>query len=146
MRPLPIVLATALLALAPVIVLADDADEVRRLDKEITVATWASDEVWFENNLADDFVLVMPTGGMQTKKDVIRGLATPGMAMEPYDPKEVTIRMYGDAAVVTGRILQRYTLGGIRYANDLRYTGVYVKKKNRWLLASTHYSSMAVKR
>lgn len=146
MRPPAPVLAALAVALLATAAFADDAEEIRRLDKEITVATWTGDAVWFEENLSDDYVLVTPTGGTHTKRDVVRELATPGMQMEPYDPREVTVRMYGEAAVVTGRVLQRYTLGGIRFANDLRYTDVYVKKKGRWLLVSGHISSVAVKR
>ena len=56
------------------------------------------------------------------------------------------VRVYGDTAVVTGRMLQRFTLGGIRYANDLRYTDVYVKRKGRWLLASGHASNRGQRR
>jgi hypothetical protein len=146
MRPYAPVLAAIAVAFLATGALADDAEEIKRLDKEITVATWTGDAVWFDENLADDFVLVTPTGGTRTKRDVVRELATPGMQMEPYEPREVTVRLYGDAAVVTGRVLQRYTLGGIRFANDLRYTDVYVKKKGRWLLVSGHISSVAVKR
>jgi uncharacterized protein (TIGR02246 family) len=126
--------------------LADDAEAIRRLDKEISVATWTADPVWFEENLADDYVLVTPTGAMKSKREVIRELATPGMRMEPFDPFEVQVRTYGDTAVVTGRMRQRFILGGIRYANDLRYTDVYVKRKTRWLLVSAHASTVAIKR
>lgn len=125
---------------------ADDLEEVRRLDQEITVATWTADPTWFEENLTDDYVLITPTGARRTKRDVINELATPGLKMEPYAPAEVQVRMYGDAAVVTGRILQKYTLGGIRFANNLRYTDVYVKRKGRWLLVSGHTSAVAVRR
>ncbi|MGN6182958.1 MAG: nuclear transport factor 2 family protein [Thermoanaerobaculia bacterium] len=126
--------------------LADDAEEVRRLDEEITVATWTGDAEWFEKNLSDDYVLITPSGTRRSKADVIRELATTGMKMEPYDPREVQIRIYGDAAVVTGRMTQRFTLGGIRYANDLRYTDVYVKKKGKWWLVSAHTSTVAQRR
>ncbi|HEX6159955.1 MAG TPA: nuclear transport factor 2 family protein [Thermoanaerobaculia bacterium] len=146
MRPHAHVLAALTAVLLSASVYADDAEEVKRLDKEITVATWTGDAVWFEENVADEYVLVTPTGGTRTKRDVVRELATPGMQMEPYEPREVILRMYGDAAVITGRVLQRYVLGGIRFANDLRYTNVYVKKKGRWLLVSGHISSVAVKR
>jgi hypothetical protein len=139
-------LAAVAVVLIATAAFADDAEEIKRLDKEITVATWTGDAVWFEGNLSDDYVLVTPTGGTRSKRDVVRELATPGMQMEPYEPREVTVRLYGDAAVVTGRVLQRYTLGGIRFANDLRYTDVYVKRKGRWLLVSGHISSVAVKR
>jgi hypothetical protein len=146
MRPHAPILAAVAVVFIATAAFADDAEEIKRLDKEITVATWTGDAVWFEGNLSDDYVLVTPTGGTRSKRDVVRELATPGMQMEPYEPREVTVRLYGDAAVVTGRVLQRYTLGGIRFANDLRYTDVYVKRKGRWLLVSGHISSVAVKR
>jgi hypothetical protein len=126
--------------------LADDYEEVRRLDEEITVATWTGDAEWFERNLSDDYVFISPSGTRRTKTDVIRELATTGMKMEPYDPREVQVRIYGDAAVVTGRMLQRFTLGGIRYANDLRYTDVYVKRKGKWWMVSGHTSNVAARR
>ena len=125
---------------------ADAFDEIRRLDSEISVATWSGDAVWFEENLADDFVLITPAGSVRTKRDIIRELATPGLKMEPYEPHDVNVRLYGDTAVVTGRMLQRYTLGGIRYANDIRYTDVYVKRKGRWMLVSGHASLTAARR
>ncbi|HET8796849.1 MAG TPA: nuclear transport factor 2 family protein [Thermoanaerobaculia bacterium] len=145
MKPRLLLLPLALLLVAGALA-ADDAEEIRRLDEEITVATWTGDAVWFEKNLADDYLLITPSGSLRTKADVIRELATSGMKMEPYESREVQIRLYGDAAVATGRMLQRFTLGGIRYANDLRYTDVWVKRKGRWQLASAHMSSIAARR
>jgi hypothetical protein len=140
----PLILVSILVAAT--VAHAGDPTDVQRLDKEISVATWAADAVWFEENLADDYVLITPTGMVRNKRDVIRELATPGMKMEPFDPFDVQIRMYGDTAVVTGRMRQRFVLGGIRYANDLRYTDVYVKRKGKWVLVSGHASAVAVKR
>ncbi|HEX2833847.1 MAG TPA: nuclear transport factor 2 family protein [Thermoanaerobaculia bacterium] len=134
------------LMLVSSVALADDLEEIKRLDEEITVATWTGDAEWFEKNLGDDYVLITPGGTRRSKADVIRELATTGMKMEPYDPREVQIRLYGDAAVVTGRMLQRFTLGGIRYQSDLRYTDVYVKRKGKWLLVSAHTSNVAQRR
>lgn len=125
---------------------ADDLDEVRRLDKEISVATWTGDALWFEQHLADDYVLTTPNGALRSKQDVIKELAMPGLKMEAYEPMEVQIRLYGETAIVTGRMLQRFLLGRIRYANDLRYTSVWIKRKGSWLLAGGHTSSMAAKR
>ncbi|HEY0143646.1 MAG TPA: nuclear transport factor 2 family protein [Thermoanaerobaculia bacterium] len=146
MRPHAPVLAALIAVVLATSAWADDGDEVKRLDKEITVATWTGDAVWFEENVAEEYLLVTPTGGTRNKREIIRELATPGMQMEPYEPREVVLRMYTDSAIITGRVLQRYTLGGIRFANDLRYTNVYAKKKGRWYLVSGHISSVAVKR
>ena len=140
------VAATAVLAFTVAAFAGDDLEKVNRLDKEISVATWTADPMWFEENLADEYVLITPTGAVKTKRDVIRELSVPGMRMEPFEPFDVQVRMYGDTAVVTGRMHQRFVLGGIRYANDVRYTDVYVKRKGRWQLVSAHASTVAVKR
>ena len=146
MKPrLPLIVAVAATLIAAS-AHADALDEIRRLDSEISVATWTGDAVWFEENLSEDYMLITPGGSMRSKRDVIRELATPGLKMEPYEPHDVQVRLYGDAAVVTGRMVQRFTLGGIRYANDLRYTDVYVRKKGRWLLVSGHTSLVSPRR
>ena len=124
----------------------DDLEALGRLDKEICVATWTADPVWFEENLTDDYVLITPTGSIKSKRDVIRELATPGMKMDAFEPFDVQVRIYGEAAIITGRMRQRFLLGGIRYANDLRYTDVYVKRKGRWQVVSAHTSTVALKR
>ncbi|HYC60428.1 MAG TPA: nuclear transport factor 2 family protein [Thermoanaerobaculia bacterium] len=125
---------------------ADDTAELLRLDKELSVATWTGDAMWFAENLSDDYVLITPAGTLRTKRDVISELATPGMKMDPFDAIEVQVRVHGDSAIVNGRMLQSFTLGRVRYANDLRYTDVYVRKKGRWLLASGHASKVAGRR
>jgi ketosteroid isomerase-like protein len=125
---------------------ADDADEIRKLDKEVCVATWTNDALWFEKNVDDDYVLITPSGATRTKSDVIREISTPGLNMEPYEPTDVDVRLFGDTAVVTGRMLQRFTMRRIRYANDLRYTDVYVKRHGRWMLVSGHTSNVAAGR
>ena len=145
MKPRFPLIAFAVVALAGA-AHADSLEEVRRLDAEISVATWSGDAEWFEQNVADDYVLVTPGGTMRSKRDVIRELSTPGLKMDPFEPSEVSVRLYGDTAVVTGRMLQRFTLGGMRYSNDLRYTDVYVRKKGRWVLVSGHTSLVAQRR
>jgi hypothetical protein len=144
MRPRPLLLAAAL-AVAFTLQ-ADEVEQLRRLDKELSVATWTGDALWFEKNLDDDYVLITSKGTMYTKADVVSELATPGMKMDPFEAFELQVRIYGDSAVVNGRRLQHFTVGRARYANDLRYTDVYVKRKGRWLLVSEHVSNMAGRR
>jgi hypothetical protein len=137
-----------LLAFAVLIVasgaVADDLDEIVRLNREITVATWTGDAVWFEENAAEDYILITPSGVPYTKRDVIREVSTPGLKMSPYEPVEVQIRLYGETAIVVGRIMQRFTIGRVRYANDLRYTSIYAKRRGRWWLVGGHTSNIAI--
>ncbi|HVE72863.1 MAG TPA: nuclear transport factor 2 family protein [Thermoanaerobaculia bacterium] len=119
---------------------ADAVEDIARLNHELSVATWTGDAVWFEENLADDYVLITPNGEKQTKRDVVRGLVRPGLKMEPYDTSEAQVRIYGETAIVTGRMQQSFSIGRTRYKNDLRYTHVYVKRRGRWVMASAHTS------
>ena len=121
---------------------AEAGEDILRLEREIVVATWTGDSVWFEENLADEYVVVTPDGEARSKKDVIRGLVRPGLKMEPYEATELQIRVYTDAAVATGRMQQSFSLGRTRYKNDLRFTHVYAKRKGKWLLVAAHTSAV----
>jgi ketosteroid isomerase-like protein len=69
---------------------------------------------------------------------------------EIYDPKDVQIRMYGDAAVVIGSLELKGS--GARptpqhtwvvdpdahVSLTLRFTRVYIKRNGKWLLAALH--------
>jgi hypothetical protein len=139
MKVLPIALLLAGLALAGY---AGDEEAVLALDHEMAVATWTADLEWFEHNVDAGFVLTTASGRMRTKSDVLAELSAPNMRMEPYEPSEVQVRVFGTTAIVTGRAWQRYTTHEQRYEADLRYTDVWVKKKNKWTLVATHASAI----
>jgi hypothetical protein len=140
-------LALAVLSLSfAVSALAADEEAIRKLDHENTVATWTADRRWFDQNLADDFVLVTVNGIVKTKDDVVRDLVTPDFSMEPYEPTELQVRVYGDTAIVTGRVFQRFTRRGARYEVDARYTDVYARRKGRWVLVTAHASPVMTSR
>jgi ketosteroid isomerase-like protein len=125
---------------------AGDEETILKLDRENTVATWTGDARWFEQHLADDFVSVTANGKVKTKDQVVHEFAAPGFSMEPYEPTEVQVRVYGDTAIVTGRVYQRFSRGGMRYEIDARYTDVYSRRRGRWMLVTAHASPVLKKR
>lgn len=139
-RLLPIVLLLIAAAAG-----AGDVEDVRRLDNEMAVATWTRDKVWFESNLADDFVHVTATGAVRAKRELINDILGPGLEMQPYEPMDVQVRVYGDAAVVTGRVIQSYRRTRYDVQAELRYTDVYAQRKGRWTLVSSHVSTISMK-
>ena len=55
------------------------------------------------------------------------------------DNDEVMVRVYGDAAVVTGRsTTKRAGQGGEVMTRQVRFTRVYAKGKDRWQVVSAH--------
>ena len=125
-------------------VLADDETDLRKLDRGIVTATIAQDAGWFEKNLTPDYVLTTSRGSMISRADLLRDLKL--VKIEPYEPSEVVVRIYGDTAVITGRIVQKYSTNGEHIEADLRYTDVWLKTKAGWKNSAGHASAIKVTR
>jgi ketosteroid isomerase-like protein len=108
--------------------------------------------------LADQYLQTDIAGYVQDKSDWLNEYAKLLAALikagkfrwEIYDPKDVQIRMYGDAAVVIGslelkgsgaRPTPQHTWVADPDAHvslTLRFTRVYIKRNGKWLLAALH--------
>lgn len=58
------------------------------------------------------------------------------LRFETIEPTEVRVRLYGAAAVVTGRTEMAGRFGEAPFAARSRYTHVYAEMDERWRLAS----------
>jgi Domain of unknown function (DUF4440) len=108
--------------------------------------------------LADQYLQTDIAGYVQDKTAWLNEYARPladlikagKFRWEVYDPKDVQIRMYGDAAVVIGslelkgsgaRPTPQHTWVADPDAHvslTLRFTRVYIKRSGKWLLAALH--------
>jgi ketosteroid isomerase-like protein len=77
---------------------------------------------------------------------LIAQLKSADVQMEPYEPTEVTIHVYGSTVIVSGRILQKYQAGGERVTADLRYSDVWIKFSDGWYNVSGQASPVSIKR
>ena len=137
---------TMVLMLLALPVLADDLADLRRLDRELVVATYTKDAAWFTKNMSDDYVLITSTGKAKTRAALISELATPGLEMQPYEPSEVNVRLFGDTAVITGRIVQKYVYQDDRVEADLRYTDVWIRTGGAWKNVAGQASAISIKK
>jgi len=126
--------------------LADDLADLRRLDHELVVATYTKDAAWFTKNMSDDYVLITSSGKVKPRADLVKELGTPGLEFQPYEPAEVNVRFFGDTAVITGRIVQKYTYKDDRVEADMRYTDVWVKTPAGWKNVAGQASAISVKK
>jgi ketosteroid isomerase-like protein len=53
---------------------------------------------------------------------------------------DVTVRVFGDAAVVTGRTHGRGSYAGTPYDVTIRFTDVFIRRDNRWQAVVSHAS------
>jgi hypothetical protein len=80
---------------------------------------------------------------VMTKADVLSFARSGHMKFSRYTTSDVHIRLYGDAAVVTGRLQRTRTMNGKEISDDWRFTKVYVKQKEQWRVVSFHASEAA---
>ena len=80
---------------------------------------------------------------VMSKSDVL-GFARSGrMKLQRYQTSDVKVRVYGDAAVVSGRLQRTRTLNGKTLDDDWRFIKVYVKREGRWLVVVFQASDAA---
>ena len=95
--------------------------------------------------LADDWVITETDGSVWTKAQILAAKKTGEDRISTEVTDDIKVRVYGNAAVVTGR----NTLKGIFKGRDLsgqeRWTDTWIMKAGRWQCVATHISKIAGK-
>src|SRR5882672_11330430 len=114
-----------------------EENHLLKLDNEWNEAYPKRDVSALDHIIADDWVCIDGAGLVITKRQLLERVESSAVFFDPYKFDEITLRMFGDTAIVTGR------LSGTRRDNDgtlyleQRYTRVYVKRNDRWQSVAT---------
>ena len=114
---------------------------IRKLDNERIQAQIQADAAALERIYADDFIGVGPSGTVRTKPQVISDFTSGDLRFQSITTEDVRVRVYGDAAVETGRSTMVGQDKGNTVPHDTRFTRVWIKQQGRWRLVANHYSS-----
>ena len=114
--------------------------ELLRLTDAWATAELRGDIPFLEDILVDDFIGIGPRGFMLTKEEWLARHKSGDLKYESFNLVQVKVRVYGDAAVLTGRQTQQGKYSGHDIQGQFRMTLVFVEQKVRWLLVSLHLS------
>jgi ketosteroid isomerase-like protein len=64
-------------------------------------------------------------------------------AWDPIETKDLLVRVYGAAAVVTARRVSASVFRGRPFREEERLTDVYIRRAGRWRCVHTHLSCLA---
>jgi len=115
---------------------------IRKLDNERIQAQIHADAAALGRIYADDFIGVGPSGTVRTKPQVIADFTSGNLRFQSITTDDVRVRVYGNAAVETGRSTMNGQDKGKEVPHDTRFTRVWVKLQGRWRLVANHYSSI----
>jgi ketosteroid isomerase-like protein len=123
-----------------------DTSEVKvlmRLESLWNEAHEKGDASALEKLWADDLEVTVPRMPVMSKSDVL-GFARSGrMKFQRYQTSDLKVRVYGDAAIVSGRLQRTRTLNGKTVDDDWRFTKLYIRREGRWQVVAFHASEAA---
>jgi hypothetical protein len=118
-------------------------DEEERHDKKIVAALDTEYQAAVKNNdaptrdriLGDEFALVTGSGKMYTKADLIAEARRGRARYDRRDDADETVRVWGDAAVITARLTEKGTDDGKRFKYGAWFSDTYVRTASGWRYA-----------
>ena len=132
-----------LLAFAGLQAQVPDADVAfTRLETEWNTAHVQGDATTLARLFADDLVVVVPGMRPLSKADSLGMFKVGGMKFDRYESSDIQSRVYGETAIVTGRIKRTRTIGGMTVDDDWRFTKVYLRRAGNWQVVSFHASNL----
>jgi len=121
----------------------NDTRELERLEKVWNDAHEHGDAGVLESLWADDLEVDVPKMPPMNKTEVLAFARSGRMKFLRYATSDVNIRIYRDAAIVTGRLQRTRTLNGQELSDDWRFTKVYTRQQQAWRVVSFHASEAA---
>ncbi|MFL6467887.1 MAG: nuclear transport factor 2 family protein [Pyrinomonadaceae bacterium] len=116
--------------------------ELMQIEREIGDANVRRDRAFFERLEAEEFIFTDSGGGLTTKAEDVGSFDKPAgeTKLASYVPDEMKVSIYGNTAVVAGRVTSTYKSPKGEAVVRSRFTDVFVKTKGRWQIVAGHSS------
>jgi ketosteroid isomerase-like protein len=110
----------------------DDAKTVATLDTEYQAAVKSNDGATMGRILADDFVVVLGSGKVYTKADLLQFAETRRVQYEHQEESDQTVKVWGDTAVVTAKLWTKGIDQGKPFDFHVWFSDTYVRTPAGW--------------
>ena len=100
------------------------------------------DQAGIEGNMTEDFHQIDGDADLETKASFVAGLMSPKLTINPYTVEDFEVRLYGDAALISGRTRITGNYDGKTFDSHYRYIDVYVRTNGVWKITSMQITNM----
>ncbi len=125
------------IALAPQSSSATTVRELERIEQQLGSTYTSGDCSGWAALLADEWSVIHIAGTIITKAEAVAMCKKPPVPITNYKIEDVSVRDYGTSAVVTGRTTVAFG-GATPGSLVLRFTYVFIRRNNRWLVVASH--------
>jgi ketosteroid isomerase-like protein len=121
---------------------SSETKELSRLESVWNDAHLRGDADALDTLWADDLTVAVPNMPVMTKQSAM-GVARSGrIKFKRYETSDIRVRVYRDAAVVTGLLERTRNLNGRDIDDKWRFTKVYIKQAGKWQVVAWHASTI----
>ena len=112
--------------------------ELKRLEDDWLSSYLRGDKQVFDRIVAEDFTRTDESGKVATKAEERELVQAPPAGVTPsLTNEEMQVRVYGNAAILTGRIVAKVQEN---VSFQSRFTDTLIKRNGRWQVVARHYS------
>ncbi len=115
-----------------------DEDAIRELNAGYVRAFMNSDAEWYDRHLTQDFACIVTSGAVVDRATFVENAQKPHTTVK-YELSEVTIRVHGDAALVSALGTWERKDGT---QGRTRYVDVWVRKDGEWKAVSAQLTAV----
>lgn len=121
--------------------ISEPSRELAEIQQRLAKAWVAADRAAIEEIIAADWTVTGTDGRVSTRSDVLRDtFETNVHRVLAIEIDDVRVRLFGDAAVVTGRTHGLGEYASAPYDVTIRFTDVFVRREGRWQAVASHAS------
>ncbi|WP_222873211.1 nuclear transport factor 2 family protein [Hankyongella ginsenosidimutans] len=103
------------------------------LESQYESSVRQQDVATLERLIANDFVATSSRGELRDKATEIADIApAPGIEVRGFELDDISVRLFGDAAIVTGRAKLDVRIGARASSSVSRYTRIYARREENW--------------
>ena len=142
--PAQAIAETAATAATPVAVPLEDT--IARLERQADAwdkAIVAKERAGIVGNMAEPFVQIDSGGSVYSGPQFVDDLMSDKLSIDPYTVEELQVRIYGETALLTGKVDMRGTYDGEPFRSHFRYTDVYVRQGDAWKVSNVQITRIA---
>lgn len=124
---------------------SDAEVELLALERQFEQAVIKGDLEALERLVSDDWIIIGPEGKVIPKAAFVAVIKSGALTHSAMELDDTRVRVYGDAAVVTGRAITTGAFQGQGFTTRERSTDVFVRQQGQWRCVLTQLTAIAEK-
>lgn len=106
--------------------------QIEKLERTLAKAVTKQDTSTIDTALADDYTITGPSGHLVSKDDYVSAVKDGTLKVTSLELSDLNVRVYGDSAVLTGRMAVNGEMDGQDIGGDYAFTNTFAKVDGKW--------------